>query len=163
MANKRSPNSKAAHAPRLYKTSEFIGIVLLISSLTLQRLFPWSLSRSPLWNWIGISLLVAGLVIIRLVHRELNRFSQPHFPGIPTTKLVQSGPFRWSRNPTYAAIVMLIIPGSGLLLRNLWVFALMPPTILAFYLSQIKDEEIYLKRVFGEEWEHYCERTPRWL
>lgn len=158
--------STAAHGATVFKTSEFLGIVLFITATILQRTFPldaFSLSPSSLLNVTGVVLILTGVVILRLTHRELGRFEQPHAPGIPTTRLIQSGPFRWSRNPTYAAILLVMVPGIGLLLRNPWAVLLMPATGVAFHFVLIREEELYLRQIFRGEWEDYCMRTPRWI
>jgi protein-S-isoprenylcysteine O-methyltransferase Ste14 len=158
-------SSNVAHVS-FYKTSEFIGIILLTFALTLELWFPWPLlSGTPdtILKMGGVALLVIGIVILRMVHGELNRLGQPHSPGIPTTKLVKSGPFRWSRNPTYTAIIFIIVPALGLLLRSTWILLLLPISPTVFYFVLIQEEEIYLKELFRGEWEDYCVNTPRWL
>ena len=156
---------RAAHKASILKTSEFIGIVLFLLASLLQRLFPLKLFvvEESIYTPFGALLIIVGIAILRWTHSELNKYNQPHFPGIPTTRLVQSGPFRFSRNPTYADVVLLFVPGTGLLLRNPWIFVLLPATICAFYVIMIEEEEIYLKEQFPGEWEGYCARTRRWI
>lgn len=165
MANS-TRNKETAHAPKVYKTSEFIGIIILALALTLQYSFPWNIlseNSALLVNSTGTLFLLLGIAILRWTHWELKRYNQPHAPGVPTTKLIQSGPFYWSRNPIYTAIVLLVVPGLGLLLRNVWIFFLLPVTVAAFYLVMIQEEEKYLKHTFEGEWEAYRAKTPCWI
>ena len=154
----------SAHKAVPYKTSEFIGIVHFLVASALQRCAPlpfsWHDDSSKLW---GLLLMGIGMAWIRWVHVELHRYSQPHRPGIPTTQLIQTGPFRWSRNPTYAAILLGMVPGTALLMRNWWVLALWPAAVLSFEHLLIRGEEEYLSAVFSTEWYKYCQQTRRWI
>lgn len=161
-----------AHNRVVWRTSEFIGIVFYLLAWLLQRYFPLrafpsintEIRSSIVLSLLGYILLAAGAGVIVWVHKEMKRHQQPTEPGLPTTKLLQSGPFRWSRNPTYSAIVVLFVPGSGILLRNLWIWYLWwPLSPLAFYWVMIRDEEDYLSDQFGAEWTKYCQKTRRWI
>ncbi len=83
-------------------------------------------------------------------------------PWSPPTKLVTTGPYRWSRNPMYLG-VLLILWGwaAGFQSRALAVYAL--GATVAFHLRIVFGEEPWLSRTFGEEWTRYKARVPRWL
>jgi protein-S-isoprenylcysteine O-methyltransferase Ste14 len=156
----------AAHVASILKTSEFLGIVLLVSSFILQRVFPPSRTFIPaagVSNSFGTVLILIGIKILRWTHAELDREGQPHAPGVPTTKLVTTGPFHWSRNPTYATIVILIVPAVAMLLRNPWVFRLWPASVVAHHMVLIREEEEYLQSKFPKEWADYSAKTRRWI
>lgn len=154
----------SAHVRSFFKTSEFLGIVLLVFAVTLQYFYPLHVFTNAPWlRWVGCILLFCGFFILQWTHFELKKHEQPRAPGLPTTKLLQSGPFRWSRNPIYAAIVVLLAPGIGSLIQNPWVFLLLPSISFAFYVVMIREEEAYLKEQFRGEWEAYCTRTRRWI
>jgi protein-S-isoprenylcysteine O-methyltransferase Ste14 len=172
-ASSSSSSSKdAAHAASIFKTSEFIGICILFSALFLQYWFPWdvpsfSVLALTIIRSVGGLLLLMGIYVLRWTHSELSQYGQPHAPGLPTTKLVLTGPFFLSRNPTYAALCFLILPGVGLILilHNPWLLAIAPVSCLvAFAHVMIQPEESYLKARFpGEYEEAYCSRTRRWI
>ena len=77
-------------------------------------------------------------------------------------KLVDHGPFAWSRNPLYVGnflIWMGIIALSGVL----WF---LPVAVLLFaveYFFIVRYEEGVLESIFGAEYLMYKERTPRWI
>jgi protein-S-isoprenylcysteine O-methyltransferase Ste14 len=157
-----SPHT-SAHAAVFYKTSEFLGILHFLSAWILQRWIPYTFEQRPILRVAGALILLAGIVLLRLVHAELNRYSQPHAPGVPTTRLIDSGPFRYSRNPTYAAIGFLVVPALALLLCNLWIIFLLPANMIAVYFVLIRDEELFLQTKFGSEWDRYFSTTRRWI
>lgn len=83
-------------------------------------------------------------------------------PIAPTRHLVVGGPFRYVRNPGYAAVVgMLIAQGLILGSRVILVYAL--GVALAFHLFVVLYEEPTLRRTFGAEYAAYCRAVPRWL
>jgi protein-S-isoprenylcysteine O-methyltransferase Ste14 len=49
--------------------------------------------------------------------------------GLPTTAIVQTGPYRRSRNPIYVAFA-LIHAGTGLCLDSMWILATLAPAFL---------------------------------
>jgi len=108
-------------------------------------------------------LLLAGVAVLKWTHRELARYNQPHEPGIPTTRLIQTGPFNYSRNPTYLAIAGLIVPAVALLWRNPWALLLLPIHMGAVHYQLIRGEEAYLRHKFPHEWRQYCQKTRRWI
>jgi protein-S-isoprenylcysteine O-methyltransferase Ste14 len=157
------PQQTSAHAAVFYKTSECLGILHFLSAWIFQRWKPYTLEQRTVFRVSGILILLAGIVLLRRVHAELYRYSQPHVPGVPTTKLINTGPFHYSRNPTYAAISFLVVPALGLLMRNLWIIFLQPAHMIAVYFVLIRDEESYLRTKFGSDWDRYCARTRRWI
>jgi protein-S-isoprenylcysteine O-methyltransferase Ste14 len=157
------PQHASAHAALFYKTSEFLGILHFLSAWILQRWKPYTLEQRTEFRVAGALILLVGIVLLRRVHAELNRYSQPHAPGLPTTRLINTGPFRYSRNPTYAAISLLVVPALGLLFRNLWIIFLLPANMIAVYFVLIRDEESYLQSTFGSEWDRYLSKTRRWI
>ena len=77
-------------------------------------------------------------------------------------KLVNHGPFAWSRNPLYVGnflIWMGVITLSGVL----WF---LPVAILLFaveYFYIVRYEEGVLESIFGREYLEYKARVPRWI
>lgn len=159
----------AAHPRRIVKTSEFIGAVLILLSLGLQQLAPMHtphiLASCLFYRPSGFVLVCSSALVLRGIHAELAKYKQPHEPGKATTRLVITGPFQYSRNPTYASIVFLLQPGLAICFDNTWMNLLIPVSMLAFWYTGIliRDEEEYLGNKFREEWVDYCQTTRRWI
>ena len=83
-------------------------------------------------------------------------------PGGATNVLLQSGPFRLSRNPLYVGLVALDA-GLALLAGSVWALLLVPVGIAALVWGAIRPEERYLAGKFGAEYEAYRARVRRWL
>lgn len=163
-------SSISAHPRRIHKTSEFLGIILCLFSFVLEKysLFEFTPNRAVgfpinIGRAAGCLLIVSSAFIIKQTQKELAKYDQPHEPGKPTTRLITTGPFRYSRNPTYSAIVLLFQPGLALVLGNIWMVFLLPLSFLLFWYVLIREEEEYLQQKFKENWKGYCKSARRWI
>lgn len=78
-----------------------------------------------------------------------------------STHLVTEGPNAFSRNPMYAGLA-LGLAGTGLLTGRAWP-ALAALGMVATVTPQILREEASLAATFGEAWDAYAARVPRWV
>jgi len=94
--------------------------------------------------------------------RQFKRLGTTVKPLQRSSALATDGVFRWSRNPMYLGMV-LIVPGVGLLEGT--AIAWMAVAALAVILDQafVRREERMLEETFGTEFEAYTRRTRRWL
>jgi len=77
------------------------------------------------------------------------------------TLLVTRGPFQWVRHPIYLFQVIMLT-GTALLLPTLVSFWILILHITCLVVKAA-DEENYLSRVHGEEYDNYVSRTGRFL
>lgn len=137
--------------------------VLIVLTLALGIFLEW---RSPTalgaWRWVGVPLVLGGTTLAlwamwRFVAAATN---------IPTFKsasaLVTDGPYRWSRNPMYVAVVVIHI-GFGLVADNLWIVLLSVPVFAILHWAVIMREERYMTAKFGPVYEAYRKQVRRWL
>ena len=77
-------------------------------------------------------------------------------------KLVTSGIYKYSRNPMYLGMILIIISTS---IYYLNYYSLVTPFIFYFWINrfQIKREEIFLTEKFGKEYLLYMSKTRRWI
>lgn len=157
-------NKTAAHT-RSWETAETILLPVLLLSLLLGYLFPLPLSallpRAASIS-LGILLLLLGLQMIMITRRQFRQAGQPTDPGDPTTWLITTGIFAWSRNPLYLA-GMVVFLGLAALLNSLWLLLLLVPTTAAIQIILILPEERYLEEKFGEPYRQYRMTVRRWL
>lgn len=107
--------------------------------------------------------LVAGLVLLIWCVREFYVAGRGTLaPWSPPVHLVTTGPYRWSRNPMYVAMTLVILGWAAAFhSRAIGIYAGF--MVLAFHLRIVLGEEPRLSRVFGEEWARYRASAPRWL
>jgi protein-S-isoprenylcysteine O-methyltransferase Ste14 len=83
-------------------------------------------------------------------------------PWAPPERLVTSGPYRFSRNPMYIAVVTVLVGWCTLWpSRTLIIYTAV--VLCAVYLRVRLAEEPWAARRFGAQWEAYRECVPRWL
>lgn len=83
-------------------------------------------------------------------------------PSGHPSRLVLDGPYRFTRNPMYLALVLSYV-GLCLQLGLLWAVALLPLPWLALQLYVIPFEEARLRNEFGRQYSAYRARVRRWL
>src|SRR4051812_37737960 len=83
-------------------------------------------------------------------------------PWSPPTHLVVTGPYRFSRNPMYVAVPLVLWGWAvGFESAALAVYAVF--VMIGFHLRVVYGEEPWLTRRFDGEWVHYTGRVRRWL
>jgi len=111
----------------------------------------------------GLVPLVLGVVVLALTVREFYVAGRGTLaPWSPPRTLVTSGLYRYSRNPMYVG-VLLILCGWAIGLWS-WVLAIYAAGIaIAVYVRVLVNEEPFLARTHGEAWTAYRARVGRWL
>ena len=118
----------------------------------------------PAWLRVpGIILLLAGAMLAAsTVGLFVVSGQGTPAPFDPPKRLVPRGPYRFVRNPMYVGGIAALL-GFGLDARSpaitlmaLAVFLLVHTFVLVF-------EEPDLRKRFGQEYETYCQRVPRWI
>jgi protein-S-isoprenylcysteine O-methyltransferase Ste14 len=102
------------------------------------------------------------MAIITITRSQFHQAGQPTDPGNPTTQLITTGIFSWSRNPLYLAGVVFFI-GLAALLNSIWLLILLVPTVAAVHFILIAPEERYLAAKFGEPYRQYGMSVRRWV
>jgi protein-S-isoprenylcysteine O-methyltransferase Ste14 len=82
-------------------------------------------------------------------------------PWSPPRRLVAVGLYRFTRNPMYLAVLLLVC-GIAAWRSSPSVLAYALVLALLFHLRVILNEERALARSFPEEWLEYARAVPRW-
>jgi len=141
--------------PLVYATA--LGIVLV-----LRWLWPLPLASYPAALWLGIGLTVLGAAMGLWGRRTMEAAGTNVNPYRPTTVLVTSGPFRFSRNPLYVSLTLLFL-GISLVLNTWWGPVVLVPVLILMHRGVVSREERYLERKFGESYVRYKSRVRRYL
>lgn len=88
--------------------------------------------------------------------------------GVPLAAglVLQTGPFRVSRNPLYVGLIAGLIAldtGWALLADSVWVLVLVPVGVAALWWGAVRPEQRYLSGKFGAECDAYRARVRRWV
>jgi len=112
---------------------------------------------------IGLLPLVAGFLLLLWCVRDFYvAGSGTLAPWAPPRNLVTTGLYRYSRNPMYVAVTVMLMGWSmSFASAGLALYALC--VIVAFHLRVVFGEEPWLARTHGALWDEYQARVPRWL
>jgi protein-S-isoprenylcysteine O-methyltransferase Ste14 len=76
--------------------------------------------------------------------------------------MIETGPYRLSRNPLYVGLLAAYL-GLALLMPTFWALVLFPAAVLLIRWGAIIPEEQFLRRRFGASYDDYTRRVRRWL
>ncbi len=132
------------------------------SGLALHAIWPLALSPSGVREGAAALLVAASIALFARSVREFRKLETPVPSTRPSTTVVRTGPYRFSRNPIYLAFTLLQL-GIGLWTGNGWLIVLLIPTLALIFLGVVAREERYLTERFGEDYLRYRRSVRRWL
>ena len=118
----------------------------------------------PTQNLISFIILLIGiLILITPIFKFIK--SKTTIDPIKFKKgnrLITSGIYKYSRNPMYLGLLMIVMSTSIFYLN---IFSITTPMLFYFWINrfQIKREEIFLTQKFGKEYLSYKNKTRRWI
>ena len=117
----------------------------------------------PESNWIlaiAVGLFAAGLAVRWWAIVTLGRFFTVDVVIEKDHEVVQRGPFRFVRHPSYAGVLLAFL-GWAMTLWNWVAMAVVLVPIFVAFLRRMKVEEDALSRALGERYVDYMRRTKR--
>lgn len=141
------------------------GIVAgLIPFLILGKDAEYILTTSwELHHYMGLFIFTAGLIImLTCIAGFAVKGRGTLSPADPTQKLVISGLYRFSRNPMYLG-VLLLLAGETLFFQSVYLLIYSLIVATSFNLFVIFREEPRLQKDFGDAYKEYCRKVRRWL
>lgn len=141
-------------------------LATILAGVGLDRIRPLDIGitlDAPERCWAGGFIVISAIFGLGLWSvLVMRRTGQSENPWKPTTQIVESGPFRITRNPMYLQMIIVCV-GMFVLLSNFWILLLTPLCAWALYHFAIVPEEQYLQRKFGKRYVDYKRRVRRWL
>lgn len=139
----------------------FIGFILL--GLVADRLFaPPPPAMPPAVGWAGLALATAGLALIAVAIGLFRKAGENPEPWTPSETIVESGPYRLTRNPMYLGMAAVQL-GFGLWWPSIGVLVSLPIAVILIDRFVIAKEERYLRATFGAAYDGYCRQVRRWI
>jgi len=116
-----------------------------------------------LWRWTGLSVASIGAAVyFRCAWEFAARGLGTPAPIAPTKYLVTTALHRYVRNPMYIGVA-LVIMGEAILFRSLHVAEYAMLMLLTAHVFVVLYEEPTLQRQFGESYDDYRRKVPRWV
>jgi protein-S-isoprenylcysteine O-methyltransferase Ste14 len=135
------------------------GMVAFVVPLFIARYDPWLAYASN----AGLILLLLGVLVLFWCVRDFYVAGKGTLaPWDPPQQLVNVGLYRFTRNPMYIA-VLIIIAGWAAYSGSHFVLVYGIVCGAVFHLRVVGNEEPWLENKFGVDWQRYQRQVPRWL
>ena len=144
------------HPPLFFLSALLLGVVLD------DRIHALPVFAKDHWRWIGLLGIAAGAALVRSGRRAMVAHGTNVNPTQPSTAIVETGPFRFTRNPLYLGLTFAYF-GLSLLLNTWWSVLLLVPVWFVMHQLVVRREEAYLERKFGQTYLAYRRRVRRYL
>ncbi|MBX5461540.1 MAG: isoprenylcysteine carboxylmethyltransferase family protein [Steroidobacteraceae bacterium] len=141
--------------PFIYLLAIFLGLLLH---------FAWPLRVAPraVSTPLGIAAVIVAVALFLYAARTFRIAGTPVPGNRPTTTIVRTGPYRWSRNPIYLSFSLLQL-GIALWVNTVWLLVTLVPAVALMSFVVIPREERYLESRFPSEYLPYKASVRRWL
>jgi protein-S-isoprenylcysteine O-methyltransferase Ste14 len=145
-----------ARPPLLWGLAVVVGFAL-------DRLMPLRFVPAAVpAGWLGGAVLAIAVALFAWAIATVTRAGSNVPTNKPTTSIVDTGPYRFTRNPIYLGM-MLGLAGLAIAFDSFWLLLTLVPFAFVIRYGVVAREEAYLERKFGELYRRYRIRVRRWL
>lgn len=152
------------------QADRFSILLILLGTILTQvvSVVEWAyFHESQAWTWSP--LLIVGLLLLGLGSafriwsiQTLGKFFTSTVARQDEQRIVQEGPYRLVRHPSYLGAYLAIL-GSACLLEAVVGIALSALVMFGVYRYRISAEEAFLRQEFGEDYGRYQKGTSRMI
>ncbi|PCJ49002.1 MAG: hypothetical protein COA74_06980 [Gammaproteobacteria bacterium] len=139
-----------------------VFLLMMLAAYGFHNFFPMTLDVLPFRFYLGISMVTFGAVIIIISFFTFRHAKTRIEPWKPTSNIISTGIFSYSRNPIYLAFCFISL-GIGVSLNSFWISLSFIPSIVVVFFIAIKKEELYLTNKFGDDYLEYKAKVRRWF
>ena len=139
-----------------------VYLISLVTGVLIQRAKPLPFLPGTLAVPLGASLVVVAIGLFAYSVGKFRAAGTPVPARKPTTVIVQTGPYRFSRNPIYLAFSLLQL-GIAIWVNSVWLLATLVGAVALIHYVGVPREEQYLERIFGAHYLDYKASVRRWL
>ena len=147
-------------SPRFYPPVLLLMAVVLM--VVLHYVLP--VARWLAWPWRALGALpIAVAVLVGFWGAvQFRRHDTTIIPFEQSTALIAKGPYRYSRNPLYISMTLILV-GLWILLGSLSPVVVVPLFVWWISTRFIANEERHLEAQFGRTYLEYKTKVKRWL
>lgn len=148
------------------KKRKIVPVVYLLTSLILiafvQLFLPLYQYVQPPLSYAGIIVVFAGIGLSAISAGMFVKADTGLIPFEEATALVTDGIFRFTRNPMYVGMFLMVF-GAAFLMGS--VGALIPwlMFVLIIRFNFVTGEERFMEATFGQQYLDYKSRVRRWI
>lgn len=150
----------------MHRPSRFVRALLAFLALpgliayAVPALFAWPIA---IVRPAGAGLMAVGTALLLWCVRDFHVIGKGTLASWdPPHTLVTTGLYRFSRNPMYVAVIVLLIGWAvATASTRLWIYAFF--IMVAFHLRTVFFEERWLAEAHRKDWPRYRASVPRWV
>jgi protein-S-isoprenylcysteine O-methyltransferase Ste14 len=139
-----------------------IFVVALLVGLGLDFVYPFPAMPLSFQLLSGAAVIAGGVLLIRSSMRSIDGAGTTYDPFAPSTALVTSGIYQYTRNPGYLGLAIIQF-GLALMIDSPWIGMTTVAAIVITSQFVIVLEEEKLGRAFGQEYQEYRDKVRRWI
>ena len=162
----RSEKAETGMAPQVANLGiirpPFVCLGAIALGLLLHFAWPVRLVSRAVSEPLGGTAVLVAVALFLWAVRTFRTAGTPVPGNRPTTTIVRTGPYRWSRNPIYLSFSLLQL-GCACWVNSLWLLVTLIPALALMSLVVIPREEHYLERRFPSDYLPYKASVRRWL
>ncbi len=147
--------------PPAYLLTSLLLMFILDRYLPVQNIIS-STFDYPDFNYMATFVRLCGFALTASSALYFKKSATAIRPFETSTALVKGGPYRFTRNPMYLGMVLILI-GTAIYLGSLTPWFVIPVFFLIIQECFIKHEEPFLKNIFGKEYQDYKCKVRRWI
>lgn len=122
----------------------------------------WLMGQELRWPY-GLALIVLGTFGLLWCVRDFYVSGKGTLaPWAPPQALVVIGLYRYSRNPMYVCVLVVLL-GWAISFGSVGLLVYALAVGVAFHLRVVRGEEPWLGRTHGAAWQQYTRRVRRWF
>ena len=137
-------------------------LIAVLSMLGLHFLSPGTQVLPGFWPLLGLVPLGLGLVLSYAAENQFRQAGTTVQPFEESNQLVMDGLYRYSRNPMYLGMALILF-GVALLLGSLTPFGVIGLFVIWIHFQFIRHEERMLFTQFGQDWLEYKAKVRCWI
>jgi protein-S-isoprenylcysteine O-methyltransferase Ste14 len=132
-------------------------MAVLAYAVPMEAPLPYPLTLAMALLIAGAAVASAGVIAFKKHSTTVNPFTPDR-----STALVNTGVYRYTRNPMYLGFLLALV-AWGVYLSNATAYLLLPVFVMYMNRFQIQPEERALESRFGQQFVVYKESVRRWL
>jgi len=139
-----------------------ILLLTILGGIGLHYWLPLMHMLDESWDTVGIALIILGMLVVVGPAAAFKRAATTIMPFHDSSALVVSGMYRYTRNPMYVGMVVVLI-GVAVLLGDLSPFIMPFVFVPVLTVRVIKHEELMLEERFGDDYREMKKTVRRWI
>ena len=139
-----------------------VYLISFVSGTVIHLVVPFRFLPVTLAAPLGVPLVAVAIALYSYSVAKFRAAGTPVPAREPTTAIVRTGPYRFSRNPIYLAFSLFQL-SIAMWVNSVWLLATLVGAVALIHSVCIPREEQYLERKFGAQYLDYKTSVRRWL